>query len=79
MQDYYAEPSREVIDMSDPIKYFETKLKQMSLNELQVYKKRLDESIQQKIMKTLPNEQISPLILYRGILEHEIKTRTRER
>ena len=66
----------EVIGMSEPIKYFETKLKEMSLNELQAYKKRLDESIQQKIMKTVPNEQIAPLILYRGILEHEIKTRT---
>ena len=66
---------REVIGMSDPIKYFETKLKEMSLNELQAYKKRLDESIQQKIMKTAPNEQIAPLILYRGILEHEIKAR----
>ena len=70
---------REVIGMSDPIKYFETKLKEMSLNELQAYKKRLDESIQQKIMKTAPNEQIAPLILYRGILEHEIKTRTSQR
>ena len=70
---------REVIGMSDPIKYFETKLKEMSLNELQAYKKRLDESIQQKIMKTAPNEQIAPLILYRGILEHEIKTRTKQR
>jgi hypothetical protein len=70
---------REVIGMSDPIKYFETKLKEMSLTELQAYKKRLDESIQQKIMKTAPNEQIAPLILYRGILEHEIKTRTSQR
>ena len=69
---------REVIGMSDPIKYFETKLKEMSLNELQAYKKRLDESIQQKIMKTAPNEQIAPLILYRGVLEHEIKTRTNQ-
>jgi hypothetical protein len=65
--------------MSDPIKYFETKLKEMSLYELHAYKKRLDESIQQKIMKTAPNEQISPLILYRGILEHEIKARTSQR
>jgi len=47
--------------MSDPIKYFETKLKAMSLGELQAYKKRLDESIKQKIS---------------NILEHEIKTRT---
>jgi hypothetical protein len=61
--------------MSDPIKYFETKLKDMSLTELQAYKKRLDENIQQMIAKTVPNEKIAPLILYRGILEHEIKTR----
>jgi len=62
--------------MSDPIKYFETKLKSMSLAELQNYKKSLDESITEKISKTVPNEQIAPLILYRGILEHEINTRT---
>jgi hypothetical protein len=62
--------------MSDPIKYFETKLKAMSLAELQAYKKRLDERIQKMIMDTAPNEKIAPLILYRGILEHEIKTRT---
>ena len=62
--------------MSDPIKYFETKLKAMSLAELQAYKKRLDERIQKMIMDTAPNEQIAPLILYRGILEHVIKTRT---
>ena len=70
---------REVIGMSDPIKYFETKLKEMSLTELQAYKKRLDDSIQQKIMQTAPNEQIAPLILYRGILEHAIKTRINQR
>ncbi len=63
--------------MSDPIKFFETKLKAMGLSELQAYKKRLDENIQQMIMKTAPNEKIAPLILYRGILEHEIKDRTR--
>jgi len=62
--------------MSDPIKYFETKLKSMSLAEIQAYKKRLDERIQKMIMDTAPNEQIAPLILYRGVLEHEIKTRT---
>ena len=61
--------------MDDPIKYFESKLKNMCLAELQAYKKRLDESIQQKILATAPNEQIAPLILYRGILEHEMKTR----
>ena len=65
--------------MSDPIKYFETKLKAMSLAELQAYKKRLDERIQKMIMDTAPNEQIAPLILYRGILEHEIKKRTNQR
>jgi len=63
--------------MSDPIKYFETQLKSMSLSELQAYKKHLDENIQQMIMKTAPNETIAPLILYRGILEHEIKNRTK--
>ena len=65
--------------MSDPIKYFETKLKAMSLAELQAYKKRLDERIQKMIMDTAPNEQIAPLIFYRGILEHEIKKRTNQR
>ena len=65
--------------MSDPVKYFETKLKDMSLAELQDYKKRLDESIKQKISSNKPNEQIAPLILYRGILEHEIRTRTKQR
>ena len=65
--------------MSDPIKYFETKMKAMNLAELQAYKKRLDESITQKIAATAPNEQIAPLILYRGILEHEIETRTKPR
>lgn len=65
--------------MSDPVEYFETKLKAMSLSELQTYKKRLDENIKQKILATAPNEKIAPLILYRGILEHEIKTRTKRR
>ena len=65
--------------MSDPIKFFETKLKDMSLAELKDYKKRLDESIKQQISKNKSNEQIAPLILYRGILEHEIKTRTKQR
>jgi hypothetical protein len=65
--------------MSDPVKYFETKLKDMSLAELQDYKKRLDESIKQKISSNKSNEQIAPLILYRGILEHEIKTRAKQR
>jgi hypothetical protein len=65
--------------MSDPIKFFETKLKDMSLAELKDYKKRLDESIKQQISTNKPNEQIAPLIIYRGILEHEIKTRTKQR
>lgn len=65
--------------MSDPIKFFERQLKTMSLAELQDYKKRLDESITDKILKTVPNEKIAPLILYRGILEHEINSRTRMR
>ena len=65
--------------MSDPIKFFETKLKDMSLAELQDYKKRLEENIQQMIAKTAPNEKIAPLIIYRGIMEHEIKTRTIQR
>jgi hypothetical protein len=65
--------------MSDPIKFFETKLKDMSLAELQDYKKRLDESIKHKISTNKPNDQIAPLIIYRGILEHEIKTRTNQR
>ena len=61
--------------MSDPVNYFETKLKSLCLAELQAYKKRLDENITQKIAETAPNEQIAPLILYRGIVEHEMKTR----
>ena len=65
--------------MSDPVKYFETKLKNLFLAELQAYKKRLDESITQKISETAPNEQIAPLILYRGILEHEMKTRMNQK
>lgn len=63
--------------MNDPIKYFETQLKTMSLAELQAYKKRLEQNIQQMIAKTAPNEKIAPLILYRGILEHEIKKRAK--
>ena len=61
--------------MSDPVNYFENKLKGLCLAELQAYKKRLDENITQKIAETAPNEQIAPLILYRGVLEHEMKTR----
>ena len=64
------------MELSDPVEYFKTKLKDMSLRELHAYKKRLDESIKQMITTNKPNEQIAPLILYRGILEHEIKTRT---
>ncbi len=62
--------------MSDPVEEFEKKLKKMSLSELQAYKKLLDESIKEKISKDAPNEKIAPLILYRGILEHQIKSRT---
>lgn len=65
--------------MSDPVKYFETKLKGMCLAELQAYRKRLDERITQKIAQTAPNEQIAPLILYRGIVEHEMKTRMNQK
>ena len=62
--------------MSDPIEEFEKKLKRMSLSELQAYKRLLDERIKEKISKDAPNEKIAPLILYRGVLEHEIKSRT---
>ncbi len=62
--------------MSDPVDEFEKKLKKPSLSELQAYKKLLDERIKEKISKNAPNEKIAPLILYRGILEHEIKSRT---
>ena len=65
--------------MSDPVNYFEKKLKGLCLAELQTYKKRLDESITKKIAETAPNEQIAPLILYRGILEHEMKTRMNQK
>jgi hypothetical protein len=61
--------------MNDPIEYFRNKLKDMSLRELHAYKKRLDENIKQMISTNKPNEQIAPLILYRGILEHEINIR----
>jgi hypothetical protein len=61
--------------MSDPLEYFKTKLKDMSLRELYAYKKRLDENIKQMISTNKPNDQIAPLILYRGILEYEVKTR----
>jgi hypothetical protein len=63
----------------DPVKYFETKLNAMSLAELQAYKKRLDERIQKMIIDTSPNEKIAPLIIYRGILEHEIKKRKKQK
>ena len=62
--------------MSDPVEEFEKKLKRMSLSELQAYKRLLDETIKEKISKDAPNEKIAPLILYRGVLEHEIKSRT---
>ena len=63
--------------MSDPVKYFEQELKAMSLGELQAYKKRLDQNIQKKISENKSNEEIAPLIVYRGILEHEIKKRVK--
>lgn len=62
--------------MSDPIEEFEKKLEKMSLSELQAYKRLLDERIKEKISKDAPNEKIALLILYRGVLEHEIKSRT---
>ena len=62
--------------MSDPIEEFEKELKKMSLSELQAYKRLLDERIKEEISKDAPNEKIAPLILYRGVLEHEIKSRT---
>lgn len=62
--------------MSDPFEEFEKKLKGMSLSELQAYKKLLEEKIKEKISKDAPNEKIAPLILYRGVLEYEIKSRT---
>ena len=65
----------EVFDLSDPVKYFETKLKGMCLAELQAYKKRLDQNITEMIAKNARNEEIAPLILYRGIVEHQMKTK----
>ena len=47
----------------------------MCLSELKEYQKILDEKIKHKIEMTAPNEQITPLILYRGVVEHEMKTR----
>ncbi len=60
----------------DPIEEFEKKLKKMTLKELQVYGKLLDEKIKQRIVTDEPNEKIAPLIIYRGILDYEIKSRT---
>ena len=65
--------------MSDPVKYFETKLKGLCLAELQAYRKKLDQSITDKIAKTAPNDQIAPLILYRGIVEHEMQRRMKQK
>jgi hypothetical protein len=59
--------------MSDPVKYFETKLKNMCLAELQAYKKQLDQNITEMITKNARNEQIAPLILYRGIVERQMQ------
>ena len=61
--------------MSDPIEDFEKNLERMSLNELQSYKRVLDERIKEEISKDTPNEKIAPLILYRGVIEHQIKLR----
>ena len=64
-----------MFDLSDPVKYFETKLKNMCLAELQAYKKKLDQNITAMIAKNAKNEDIAPLILYRGIVEHQMKTK----
>ncbi|WGM89460.1 MAG: hypothetical protein NUK63_11265 [Candidatus Bathyarchaeum tardum] len=61
--------------MDDPIKYLKSRLKVMCLAELKEYQKILDEKIKHKIDMTAPNDQIAPLILYRGVVEHEMKTR----
>jgi len=60
---------------SDPVEEFENKLKKMTLNELQAYGKLLDEKIKQKISANEHTEKFSSLILYRGILDYEIKSR----
>lgn len=64
-----------MVNVDDPIKYLESRLKVMCLAELQAYQKVLDEKIKNKIDATAPNDQIAPLILYRGVVEHEMKTR----
>ena len=68
-----------MFNLSDPINYFETKLKGMCLAELQAYKKRLDQNITQMIAKNARNEEIAPLILYRGIVEHQMRIRTEQK
>ena len=65
--------------MSDPVKFFEDKLNNMCLAELKVYKQKLDATIQQMIMNNEHNDKIEPLILYRGILEHTMKTKMNQR
>jgi hypothetical protein len=47
----------------------------MTLNELQVYGKLLDEKIKQRISANESTKKIAALILYRGILDYEIKSR----
>lgn len=68
-----------MLKLSDPINYFETKLKGMCLAELQAYKKRLDKKITEMIGKNSRNEEIAPLILYRGIVEHQMRIRMEQK
>jgi hypothetical protein len=68
-----------VFNLSDPVNYFETKLKGMCLAELQAYKKRLDQNITEMIAKNTRNEEIAPLILYRGIVEHQMRIRMEQK
>jgi len=63
------------MSISDPVEEFEKKLKKMSLKELQAYGKLLDEKIRERILANEPNEKITPLIIYRGIIDYEVKSR----
>jgi len=54
---------------------FENKLRKMALKELQTYGKLLDEKIKQRISANESTKKIAALILYRGILDYEIKSR----
>jgi len=60
---------------SDPVEEFENKLRKMALKELQAYGKLLDEKIKQRISANESTKKIAALILYRGILDYEIKSR----